>query len=232
MKSNSYKILFAILIVAVASCTKENTTVSPNLGYTYFPVNVGHYVIYNVDSIYKDDFSGIVTHGKYMIKEVVESEFIDNAGRTTYRIERYRKDSINYPDWTIYNVWTANLTPTIAERFENNVRYIKLVFPVVLGKTWNGNSMNSDVEQDYEYIEVNETLTLNNLSFDSVATVLQADDLDNLAEPRYMEEKYATGVGLIYRKNYIITTKTNPQTGVLDTASYINYTEQVLDYGN
>lgn len=232
MKSNPFKILLVIFVVALASCSQESTVEEPNLGYTYFPLNVGHYVIYSVDSIYKDDFSGIVTHGKYMIKEVIESEFIDNAGRTSYRIERYRKDSINYPDWTIYNVWTANRTPTIAERFENNVRYIKLVFPVVLGETWNGNSMNADVEQDYEYIGVNESLAVNNLNFDSVATVLQADELDNLAEPRYMEEKYATGVGLVYRKNYIIKTKTNPQTGVLDTASYINYTEQILEYGN
>lgn len=232
MKGSYLKIILFFFIVAIVSCTKENTVLTPNLGYTYFPVNVGHYVIYDVDSIYKDGFSGIVTHGKYQIKEVVESEFIDNAGRTTYRIERYRKDTINYPDWTIYNVWTANVTPTVAERFENNVRYIKLIFPVVLGETWNGNSMNTEVEEDYEYIEVNEALYINNLSFDSVATVLQADELDNLAEPKYKEEKYATGVGLIYRKNYIITTKTNPQTGVLDTASYVNYTEQITDYGN
>ena len=232
MKSDYIKIIFFFFTVTIVSCTKENTILKPNLGYTYFPVNVGHYVIYDVDSIYKDDFSGLVTYGKYQIKEVIESEFIDNSGRITYRIERYRKDTAVYPDWTIYNVWTANLTPTVAERFENNVRYIKLVFPVMLGETWNGNSMNTGVEEDYEYTEVNEGLSINNLTFDSVATVLQADELDNLAEPKYKEEKYAAGVGLIYRKNYIITTKTNPQTGVLDTASYISYTEQISSYGN
>lgn len=226
---------FLILVMAsllICSCKKESTVVTPDLGYSYFPNNVGHYIIYDVDSIYKDGFSGLLTDGKYQIKEVVESVFTDNQGRPTMRIERYRKDTVNYPDWTIYNVWTANLNTTNAERFENNIRYIKLVFPVKVGTTWNGNAMNTDVEEDYEYTTAHEPITINNFTFDSVTTVLQADELFNVAQPKFKEEKYAAGVGLVYRKKYVIETKTNPQTGVIDTSSYVDYTEQIIDFGN
>lgn len=224
--------IFIFLVVTISSCKKQDEKVTFNLGYTYFPTNVGHYIIYNVDSINKDCFTGILTEGHYQIKEVIESVFYDNANRPTLRIERYRKDTVNYPEWTIYNVWTANLTATAAERYENNVRYVKLTFPVKTGKRWNGNVMNTERQEDYEYLETNEPLLINNLSFDSVATVLQADELYSLAEPKFKLEKYAVGVGLIYRKKYVIYLKDNALPGVPDTCGYIDYTERITDYGN
>lgn len=171
-------LVFVFFAVTIASCKKEDKKVTVNLGYIYFPTNVGHYIIYDVDSINKDCFTGVLTKGYYQIKEIIESLFYDNANRPTLRIERYRKDSTNHPEWTIYNVCTANLTATTEERCENNVRYIKLVFPIKKGKNWNGNAMNTEREEDYQYIETNQPFTINNLAYDSVTTVQQADGVD------------------------------------------------------
>ncbi|MEO8150917.1 MAG: hypothetical protein ABI723_25005 [Bacteroidia bacterium] len=231
MKIVSNILLVAFFCLAIFSCKKENNTEAPNLGYTYFPVDVGHYIIYDVDSAQKSDWDHLETHSQYQIKEVIESVFTDNQGRPTLRIERYRKDSLFYPDWTIYNVWSANLTATTAERFENNIRYIKLIFPIQNGKTWNGNSMNTDEGEDYQYTGSHEHMTINNLTFDSVSTVLQVDDLSNFVTPKYKEEKYAAGVGLIYRKKMEFHTQLD-SVGKPDTLSYIIYTERIVDFGN
>ncbi|MEO8151012.1 MAG: hypothetical protein ABI723_25485 [Bacteroidia bacterium] len=232
MKNTPSAILLFFICLAIFSCKKNSTTETPYLGYSYFPDNVGHYIIYDVDSVEKDGFTGIVTHSTYQIKEIIESVFTDNQGRPTLRIERYRKDSVYYPDWTIYNVWTANLTATTAERFENNIRYIKLTFPVQNGKTWNGNAMNTDVEEDYEYTGIHEQMTINNLTFDSVTTVLQADELFNFVSPKYKQEQYAAGVGLVYRKKLELQTQIDTSTGLPDTSSYIDYTERINAFGN
>lgn len=224
--------LLAVIVISVYSCKKDKSSETPNIGYSYFPSNTGHYIIYDVDSDKKDCFTLQVTHAHYQIKEIIESVFTDNQGRPTLRIERYRKDTLQYPDWTIYNVWTANLTRTTAERFENNVRYIKLVFPVTDGKTWNGNVMNTDDEEDYQYISVHQPEVVNNIAFDSVTTVQQADELYNLVAPKFKLEKYAAGVGLVYRKKLEMQTQVNDTTGLLDTACYFNYMERIVQFGN
>lgn len=232
MKRISHFFVLLLLCLFILSCSKNNTTETPYLGYSYFPSNVGHYIIYEVDSTKKDGFTGVVTHNRYLIKEVVESIFTDNQGRPTLRIERYRKDSLFYPDWTIYNVWTANLTATTAERFENNIRYVKLTFPVENGKSWNGNSMNTLTEEDYEYTGIHEPGTINGLTFDSITTVLQINDTFNFVEPKYKLEQYAAGVGLIYRKKLAMLTQIDTLTGQPDTLSFIDYVETVIGYGN
>lgn len=229
--SNVSYTIVSVVILALLSCNKSNED-PIYAGYDYFPVNTGQFIIYEVDSIKKDAFTGLVTHSKYQIKEVIASTFTDNEGRPTLRIERFRKDTFFFQDWTIYQVWTANLTSTTAQRFEDNKRYLKLIFPVKNGSTWNGNSMNTDDVEDYAYVEVHEPDIINQLTFDSVLTVLQADDLNNLITPKYKLEKYATGVGLIYRKKFEVTMKTNPLTGTLDTSDFVDYTERILNYGN
>ncbi|HQU99914.1 MAG: hypothetical protein JNK61_06855 [Bacteroidia bacterium] len=229
------KLLLCLATIAAffnfQGCTKSNIP-AIDFGYNYFPVNINHYIIYDVDSVNKDAFTGLVTHSSYQIKEVIAGVYNDNEGRPTLRIERFRKDTSTYIDWTIFQVWTANLTTTTAQRFEDNKRYVKLTFPVKENRVWNGNSMNTEDAEDYTYQNVNQPEYFNQLVFDSVLTVLQADDLSNIISPKYKLEKYASGVGLVYRKKFEVTMHTNPITGNLDTSAFVDYTESILSFGN
>ena len=222
----------SILISLWVSCKKDNSNTEVNLGYTYFPVRVGEELIYDVDSVYHDPFFGTTSYVHYQIREVVDSVFNDNQGRPTMRIERYRNDSsASFPNWIIYNVWTANRTATTAERFENNIRYVKLIFPVQQGKTWDGNSMNVYDEQDYELTYAHQPEAINSLSFDSVAMVTQINDTAyNILFPKYEFEKFATGVGLIHKYQRQLDYTVNPQTGQLDTSRFLLYEERLVSF--
>ncbi len=85
-------LLFFVFGLFFFSCKKDVETVpSPDMGYNYFPEDIGSYVIYEVDSIAYDDKSHAPDTTRYLLKEVIASSFIDNSGRPTLRIERFKK---------------------------------------------------------------------------------------------------------------------------------------------
>jgi hypothetical protein len=203
-----------MMISIFASCSKDNTTPinTDPAGYGYFPIDTGHWVIYDYDSIALSPFSQDTY--KFQLKEYITSTFLDNTGQTTERVERYVKLNDTTP-WRILNVWTANLHSNDAERVEDNARFIKLAFPVKLNATWNGNALNSIYpEWDYSYTAVDQPLTIGALHFDSTLTVLQVNN-SNLVQQQYAVEQYAKGVGMIYKefKNDSINTVNNVITG-------------------
>ena len=85
---------------------------------------------------------------------------------------------------------------------------ISLVFPIGLNRRWNANALNIEEEQSYRYTKTHESLTLGALGFDSTITVSQRNE-ENLIERISTEEKYATQVGLIYRKDIDLRTLLN-----------------------
>ena len=225
MKTINYLIVISLVTVFISSCKKNEDQPTVYLGYDYFPVDVGRVMYYDADSIITDEFNnGTTTTHHFQIKEVIESTYADNEGRPTQRIERYVRDSSNAP-WNIFKVWSATLTNTRAERFEDNVRYVKLVFPVKADIHWNGNSLNTNDVLDYQYTDVHSAITFNNRSYDSVLTVLQEQE-DDLINHRYFMEQYATQVGMIYKENVKQLLDFNNQTVI---SGYI-YKETLTSY--
>lgn len=180
----------------------------PDMGYNYFPNQVGKYVVYDVDSFYYDNFYNPVKIDtfKFQIKEKIESIYADNQNRPTIRLERYKKNYIatipyNALPWILKDVWAENLTSRTAEKVEENVRFVKLVFPVKENQIWNGNAQNTKDSWDcnYEFFDVSKTI--GTIHFDSVLQVTQIDDkLANLIAHQYYIEKYARNVGLVYKQ--------------------------------
>ena len=169
----------------------------PDLGYNYFPADIGVWVVYDVDSIVYNDFTDSVETYNYQIKEIVESAFIDGEGRETRRLERYIRLTDTLP-WSINDVWFANRTASRAEKVEENVRFIKLIFPVKNGALWNGNAANTLGNRDYQYVETNVSMAVGGILFDSVLTVLQRDEDLGIVK-NYFLEKYAKNAGMVYK---------------------------------
>lgn len=184
----------------IQSCKDTNDS-DENLvpGYSYFPMQVGDSLIYDVQ-VYDKDLNEV--DSSYQLLERVESAFEDNEGRPTFRLERYVRTDESAP-WSIFKVWTANLTISSAEKKEDNVIYIKLVFPLKDNVEWNGNNKNiyanDDDLEDYRMTSLNVPLSLGTLSFDSSLTVTQLN-LDNILDSRYYIEKYAAGIGMVYKE--------------------------------
>ena len=200
-------IIFTILSLSFWGCKKDSDTTPPFLGYNYFPLKVGSELIYQVDSIgYLGYTYNATAHtvdidtASFQIKEVVESFFTDNEGRTTARIERYKRMTPADP-WIMYRVFSANTTATAAERFEDNFRFFKLVFPPAENEKWNGLARDSNNTGEYYYESVNVNDAIGPFTFDSTLTVIQNEDINLITYTIYIE-KYAAGVGLYFKEYY------------------------------
>lgn len=227
-----FPLVFIFFFFVFEISCKKDTETSVDVGYSYFPVNVGHWVMYEVDSTVWDDFYNIndSLHERaynYKIKEIIESEFYDNEGRLTQRLERYKKLN-DTTDWFINDVWTMNLTSATAEKVEENNRFIKLVFPVSKNTTWNGNAFNTIGEAEYEYDDIDVPATINGILYDSTLTVIQASDTNNLIEAQFQYEIFARNIGLIYKRYRYVTFDIVSH----EILSGKDYSYKIISYGN
>ena len=205
---------FSLFIISCKKQTEIFNTASVN---DYYPLQVGKYITYNLDSTLFINFGEKDTVISYQVQDKVDAAVTDNLGRKAYRIIRYiRKNSSD--DWSPNNTFMAVPTDNSVEYVENNLRYLKLQLPITQNFSWKGNSYIDTYslasvlaymdDWDYIYDSVNVPLTINSLSFDSTIKVSERDDSLNIpitsetsiADRNYSVEKYAKGVGLIYRE--------------------------------
>lgn len=222
-------LLISLITIILFSCKKERETVTPDMGYDYAGLEVGKYVVYDVDSFYYDDFTGTIDTSYYQIKELVDSKYIDLENEEAYKIIRYRKE-IDSTNWVLTDVWNGKITGTNFQKVEENIRYVKMIFPTRIDKTWNGNAMNNNGDMQYEYTAVDATETIGSIPLNSVLTVLQKDET-NLVEEKFFEEKYARGIGMVYKKSTDITNVYNTSTGLWERSSGIDITMTLSSYG-
>ncbi|MFN8275978.1 MAG: hypothetical protein U0T84_00710 [Chitinophagales bacterium] len=216
-------------LLLLAACKKTNYEFASDYLLDYAPNNVGHYVVYDVDSIrYKFILPStqLVDTIRYQLKEELTDTFYDNLGRMVQRLEVSRR-STSVDAWSLDRVWYSYRSGTVYEKVENDWRFIKLVFPPLNGVTWSGNSYlpANDTTEDafkvfanwkYEYADVNTPGVINGLQFDSTLTVNEVNE-ENLIDKKKSVARYARQVGLIYKewqlinKQDVTSTWDNPQ---------------------
>jgi hypothetical protein len=197
----SYIFLFLLLL----SCRREEDAALKDLGYAYFPLDVGKYVVYSVREIDVDAPVSRYDTSRYFIKEKLESVFIDNSGKPSIRVERYRKNLLSDP-WVISDVWYFFRDERNAQKVEENERYIRMSFPITEDARWNGNAFLPVPDWMYKYEDIHQPYSAAGLTFDKTVTVNQRFRF-NFVEYENCKETYAENVGMVFRQ-YIVTSIT------------------------
>ena len=209
--------LITISVVFFSSCKKSTEVFDTAPLSDYYPLTIGKYITYNLDStVVYQNFGQTQTVSSYQVKLVVDALVADNLGRPAYRIIRYiRKTPANA--WAPDNTFMAVNTGTSMEFIENNFRLLKMKAPIHEGNTWKGHtyidtySLNSTVKYlddwDYTWDSLNYPARVGALTIDSTVKVAQRNEIignpsnpGSYSEVNIGEEKYAKGIGLIYRK--------------------------------
>ncbi len=228
MKISYLSLFFAVSGLWISSCSPDTTPEELDIdyGYEYFPLEIGKFLEYRLDSVIYDTTSIGVTRDTnvWFSREEVVDTFRDLSNELNYRIERSQRKSSADP-WEIQSVYAAILKDNQAIRIEDNFRFIKMVFPLRLGDIWDGNIFIDDetiitvagesIEPfkswSYELDGLDEQIIVNNTPYDSVMTIFQANNQEgpdpNLIELRYSKEEYAKNVGLIRRQMQILDTQ-------------------------
>lgn len=202
MKQSAAILLFIVFLAF--GCTKKQIPSTVIYGLDYYPTTQNKFVVYDVDStIYIEIPKDTITY-RYRIKEKIADTFTDNEGQPAIRLERYIKkydpakpyDSIA---WSVKEVWLVNATDKTIQVVEGNIRYTKLIFPVSERASWDGNAQNTQGQQLYMYDYIDKAETINNNVLQNVLSVKQYQFRTLISYQNYTE-KYAKGVGLVYRE--------------------------------
>ncbi|MEM9886347.1 MAG: hypothetical protein AAF849_10670 [Bacteroidota bacterium] len=212
---------FILLSLLFFSCQEESLPATElNAGYDYYPLEVGKYISYQVDSILYDPTDGRILRdtSSIQVRETITNRFENEDGLTLFEIERAERQD-ERSDWRVTDIYSTYRNDFQAVRTEENLNFLKMIFPVSRGSNWEGIRFDKDliVEIADEEVEifknwesvvtgVDEALSIDDFNFEEVATIELARDTNSI-ELRSAFEQYAKGVGLIYREVSVLNTQ-------------------------
>jgi len=185
---------FCLAVIAVSflfSCTKkieEFQTASLN---DYYPLGVGKYITYRLDSTVFTNFGQNTEIHSWQEKAVIESQIPDNLGRPSYRVFRYLRDTSGLQPWTQAGVYFITPLPDQVEVIEDNLRFIKMHLPIKEKFSWRGNSYlnfepysalysftnDNDMDLwDYHYENIHDVFQYNQATLADVVNIVQIDE--------------------------------------------------------
>src|SRR6266498_5784956 len=92
-------VLTASIACFFFSCKKTEQYQSAALS-DYYPMQVGKYITYRVDSTIFTNFGHTIQIHSYQIKHSIDALVTDNLGRPAYRVFRYIRDTAGTQPWT------------------------------------------------------------------------------------------------------------------------------------
>ena len=235
------KFIYSILIyltigssigITMLSCKKDTVLSSSGTPADYYPLKVGSYHIYLVDSIYYNDITLSAETYQFQMKEEITDTFYDSSNRLNFRLEksfRYKTDSTSYDQgsWHFSRVWYVTSTNNSIERVEENNRFVSLTNPIKNDLTWNGNAYNYNEKWDCIYENFEEPY----LSYSNTVKVLQTDD-ESLINKKLYEQYFAKGIGIV--KYYYIDVESqqsaSPKPILERIEKGVQYTQVLIDY--
>lgn len=214
-------------------CSCRESLVNPDqifYGAEYYPLKLKRYYIYDVDSVeYKN--GSIAQSSSFQIKEILSDTF-STGSLLQYRVERFKRrkpiiDTIwpSQPD----SVWSVYYFSNQIIKVENNVKIVKLVFPVEEKKKWNGNVFNNFGTDVFEMNRIGKPLVVNTNTFSNTLIVDQANDTANIVRSDYRIEVYAKDIGMILKQREVYDfVQNNPFKKI---NSGVKYIEKLVEYG-
>jgi hypothetical protein len=221
----------ALLLVLFTACGKKTETLETLTLEELMPMVKGKYITYRVDSLVSINGNFFETH-RYRVRQRIDSLGVDNLNRPMWIINTFINDSLGSGPWVQNGQLTVTFHDKRAEVNENNLRVIKLQLPVKENFRWYGNSFLQDNpyeayatslpialwEFTYQDIDITERIGTQNIP--NVTTVFHIDESTGVPvtdRTRYASferslEKYAKGIGMVYREHYVWENQPNPTT--------------------
>lgn len=184
------------------SCSKNEVKTDFKSASDYYPLVLGAWHVYDVDSISYDNFTDPVTIDSitYQVKEELTDTFYDLEGELSYEITRSKRsgnDSVNVEsvNWVVSDIWWVKNNGGNIERIEENIRYITLLNPIKDGLVWDGNGFNFIESWDFTYEGIENSFS----DYSNTVSVNQKYFNDKLYYRQNFKEVFAHGIGLVSR---------------------------------
>lgn len=224
MQLTKVTLLFFLSVIFISLSSCDSTTEEYNLGdqgFDYFPLAKNKFWIYKVDSLIYTDVGNTIDTTSSFLKEEITDVYLDQLADTIFVIERSFSKTDNY-DWKITDIWNASKSEFTATKTEENLKFVKMTFPIELNKSWDGNAfINTGTEifvkgesldlyvdrWDYRVLDIKDLDTIDGVVFDDVVVIKNVESSeDEFINYRYKIEKYSKNIGLVYTSHSILDT--------------------------
>ncbi|MCK5103145.1 MAG: hypothetical protein KAR17_10025 [Cyclobacteriaceae bacterium] len=221
--------LFVGITMVFWHCSETKDLDPEILGSNFFPLKTGTYKVYQVHGIRYNSFIDS-TEFEYLLKESVLDSFQNLEFGISFKIQRLKKYNDNDP-WVIDSIWTARKDDRTAIMVENNVPIVNLTFPLKENKTWDGNKLNGNSEDEFQMINVNKQYADSFGSYENTVTVIQEDLADIIVRTISKKEIYSENTGLVYKENIILNYKQDEFIGLGIIDNGLKYFQHLVEYG-
>lgn len=197
-------------------CGKETASLETESISDYFPLQVGKFITYRLDSTVYVKLNTVKEVHSYIVQDWVDAEITDNLGRKAFRIRRMMRSTTDTTIWTDNATFVVTPLDKSLEYLDNNLRFVKLKSPVRDGFAWPGNSyINTFTDEslqfldnwEYFYEKVGQPYTLGSLTFPETITVEQNNEVVNDPNDKSAiysidraYEIYGKNIGLVYKE--------------------------------
>lgn len=205
-----------ILYILIGACvSNENENLDLDKDQAFFPLTIGKYREYQVDSLLYRQGRFLDSVRSYAREEITGS-YKDTVGNLFIILRSVRKNPTD--PWLPSASYTARVDPYRVVYNQANLNFIPLVFPLKAGTHWDGlaliqtdqtfnvNGESIEIYQNWSPFKIENEIKAEkagSLNFNEVVTVLQSDE-DDILSKRYSLEKYAKGVGLVYKEMTVL----------------------------
>ncbi len=181
-------IWFFMILFFVTSCESEVEEIPIDFGFDYQPLELGLFWIYVVDqtSYFGENDS---EDEQFYYRDLARTFYLNETGEQVFVITRAK--STDRSSWTDQLEYTLLRRDLRLLRTIENQTIVNLVFPPVLGKTWDGNIYRNQNDDEFEIDFVGNTI-MGDTSSDNIVRVNQEDS----------DEK---GVGMIEKYDEVLT---------------------------
>lgn len=193
--------LILILILFLGACESILEEDISRLGLDYYPARVNTYRIYQVNEV--NHFLIGPNEESYQLKEVFVDSTLLSTTEVSYTINRYRRASEDN-QWQLDSIWTSNVNTQRITVTENNVTFVKLIFPIMTNTSWEANLYNSRQSNFYRYDEQFMDTTIFEVDYTETIKVIQSDLGDDGLGRDDRIEVYAPEIGLIYKNSLVL----------------------------
>jgi len=205
MKMREFKILFLVLLFGsglyLTSCQSDDIVPKElESGRSYYPISVGRFWIYKVDST-NYAFNGEVSKGTFYLKEKISDSLYRQEGSMVYRIE-ISKGLTETGPWLLDSIWTIRKDIDKIIKTENNRPIVKLRFPLKDGNAWDGNAFNPLQDSNtvflYTIKDLGKSVDYKGETIPSLEVVQKIDS--NCINKSAFLEIYYENIGLGYKR--------------------------------
>ena len=228
--------ILAVMAVFVWACGEDvdpEQPTDPDQGVTYFYLKEGQYRIYDVYEI-RYAAVDVSDTSEYQIREEVGEPFSLDESNNAYTIRRFtRPDS--QTDWELDSVWSARVENNMAISVENNIPFVKLVFPSIPERNWDRNLFNTQEQNSTTILSYDEPYTVGLNTFLNAMEVEISNEDDSITTRDIRSEVYADSIGLVLKEYNRVTYCSTEGlceigAGIIQSGRY--YRERLIESGN